>query len=42
MKTTAYADELTQREAAKRLIITQPRISSLFKGAWGEFSMDSY
>lgn len=33
-------DGLTQREAAKRLGITQPRISSLFKGAWREFSMD--
>ncbi len=34
------ADGLTQREAAKRLGVTQPRISSLFKGAWREFSMD--
>lgn len=34
------ADGLTQREAEKRLGITQPRISSLFKGAWREFSMD--
>ena len=34
------ADGLTQREAAKRLGVTQPRISFLFKGAWREFSMD--
>lgn len=31
---------LTQSEAARRLGVTQPRISSLFKGAWREFSMD--
>jgi len=34
------ADGLTQREAAKRLGVTQPRVSSLFKGAWRDFSMD--
>ncbi|MDD2894129.1 MAG: helix-turn-helix transcriptional regulator [Halothiobacillaceae bacterium] len=34
------ADGLTQRQAAKRLGITQPRISALFKGAWRDFSMD--
>lgn len=31
---------LTQREAAKRLGITQPRVSSLLKGGWRDFSMD--
>jgi len=34
------ADGLTQRQAAKRLGITQPRISALFKGAWRDFSLD--
>jgi predicted XRE-type DNA-binding protein len=34
------SDGLTQREAAKRLQVTQPRISSLFKGAWKDFSVD--
>jgi predicted XRE-type DNA-binding protein len=33
-------DGLTQREAAKRLGVTQPRISALFKGAWRDFSVD--
>lgn len=33
-------DGLTQREAAKRLGITQPRVSSLLKGGWRDFSMD--
>ena len=31
---------LTQREAAKRLGITQPRVSSLLKGGWRDFSVD--
>ena len=30
----------TQAEAAKRLGITQPRVSKLKKGAWQEFSLD--
>ncbi|HEY4368625.1 MAG TPA: helix-turn-helix transcriptional regulator [Steroidobacteraceae bacterium] len=31
----------TQTEAAKRLGITQPRVSQLKKGAWQEFSLDT-
>ena len=31
---------LTQAEAAKKLGVTQPRISALLKGAWKEFSID--
>lgn len=34
------ADGLTQAQAAQRLGITQPRISSLLKGTWKDFSMD--
>jgi len=34
------ADGLTQKEAAIRLGVTQPRVSSLLKGAWKDFSMD--
>lgn len=30
----------TQAEAAKRLGITQPRVSKLKKGAWQDFSVD--
>jgi predicted XRE-type DNA-binding protein len=30
----------TQSEAAKKLGITQPRISALMKGAWRDFSAD--
>ncbi len=30
----------TQAEAAKRMGITQPRVSKLKKGAWEEFSLD--
>ena len=30
----------TQIEAAKRLGVTQPRVSALLKGAWKDFSMD--
>ena len=30
----------TQVEAAKRLGVTQPRVSALLKGTWKEFSMD--
>ena len=30
----------TQVEAAKRLGMTQPRVSKLLKGAWKDFSMD--
>ncbi|MDD2776501.1 MAG: helix-turn-helix transcriptional regulator [Gallionella sp.] len=33
-------DGLTQREAAKRLGVTQPHISALFKGTWRDFSVD--
>lgn len=34
------ADGYTQVEAAKRLGVTQPRVSALLKGAWKDFSMD--
>ena len=30
----------TQVEAAKRLGVTQPRVSALLKGSWQDFSMD--
>jgi predicted XRE-type DNA-binding protein len=30
----------TQAEAAKRLGITQPRVSRLIKGQWKDFSLD--
>lgn len=30
----------TQAEAAKRMGITQPRVSKLLKGSWDEFSLD--
>lgn len=30
----------TQAEAAKRLGVTQPRVSKLTKGAWRDFSLD--
>ena len=30
----------TQRRAAKELMITQPRVSALVKGAWRDFSAD--
>ena len=30
----------TQLEAAKRLGITQPRVSKLIKGVWQDFSLD--
>lgn len=30
----------TQAQAAKRLGVTQPRVSKLSKGAWQEFSLD--
>jgi predicted XRE-type DNA-binding protein len=30
----------TQAQAAKRLGVTQPRVSKLNKGAWQEFSLD--
>ncbi len=30
----------TQAEAAKRLGVTQPRVSKLNKGAWQDFSLD--
>lgn len=30
----------TQTEAAKRLGITQPRVSKLARGAWQDFSLD--
>ncbi len=31
---------LTQSQAAKRLGITQPRVSALVKGVWKDFSLD--
>ncbi len=34
------ADGLTQREAARMLGVTQPRVSSLLRGSWRDFSMD--
>ena len=34
------ADGLTQKEVAKRLGMTQPRVSSLLRGSWRDFSMD--
>lgn len=34
-------DGLTEREAAHLLGVAQPRVSSLFKGAWREFNMDT-
>jgi predicted XRE-type DNA-binding protein len=34
------AQDWTQTEAAKRLGITQPRVSRLIKGQWQEFSLD--
>jgi predicted XRE-type DNA-binding protein len=34
------AEGLTQVEAAKRLHVTQPRVSALRKGAWKDFSVD--
>ena len=33
-------NDYTQVEAAKRLGITQPRVSALLKGTWKDFSMD--
>jgi predicted XRE-type DNA-binding protein len=30
----------TQAQAAKRLGVTQPRVSKLNKGAWQDFSLD--
>ena len=34
------AEGWTQAEAAKRLGITQPRVSRLIKGKWQDFSLD--
>jgi predicted XRE-type DNA-binding protein len=34
------AQGCTQAEAAKRLGITQPRVSRLIKGKWQDFSLD--
>lgn len=34
------ADGCTQVEAAKRLGVTQPRVSALLKGSWKDFSID--
>lgn len=34
------AKKWTQREAAERLHVSQPRINKLMKGAWQEFSLD--
>ena len=33
-------DGYTQVEAAKRLGVTQPRVSALLKGTWKDFSLD--
>jgi predicted XRE-type DNA-binding protein len=33
-------DGLTQAETAKRLHITQPRVSKIKRGAWKDFSLD--
>lgn len=33
-------EQLTQAEAARRLHVTQPRVSALVKGAWKDFSVD--
>ncbi len=34
------AKKWTQREAAERLHVSQPRVSKLMKGAWQDFSLD--
>lgn len=34
------AEQLTQAAAAKRLHVTQPRVSALVKGVWKDFSVD--
>jgi predicted XRE-type DNA-binding protein len=34
------ANGWTQAQAAKRLGVTQPRVSKLTKGAWQDFSLD--
>jgi predicted XRE-type DNA-binding protein len=34
------AEGYTQTQAAKRLGVTQPRVSALLKGAWKDFSVD--
>jgi len=34
------AQGYTQAEAAKRLGVTQPRVSALLKGTWKDFSVD--
>lgn len=34
------SEGLSQAAAAKKLGVTQPRISALLKGSWKEFSMD--
>lgn len=31
---------LTQKEAARRLGVTQPRVAALVKGTWKDFSVD--
>ena len=36
----AEAKGWTQAEAARRLGITQPRVSRLIKGRWQDFSLD--
>lgn len=35
------SEDLTQVEAAKRLEVSQPRVSNLFKGKLDKFSVDS-
>ena len=40
MKLAREARGWTQAEAARRLGITQPRVSRLTKGRWQDFSLD--
>ncbi len=34
------SEQLTQAAAARRLHVTQPRVSALVKGTWKDFSVD--
>jgi predicted XRE-type DNA-binding protein len=40
LRETLQEQGYTQVEAAKRLGMTQPRVSALLKGTWKDFSMD--
>jgi predicted XRE-type DNA-binding protein len=40
MREQIKAKGWTQAEAAKRLKVTQPRVSRLLKGKWEDFSLD--